>query len=969
MFWAVNQSIIAGSKQNDGTLLLMPKNSATRAEAATMIYRYVQVLDNDVKKYTVTFESNGGTQIETQTVIKGEKVNKPNKPTKDGYLFAGWYKDNECKNAFNFDAETIKSDIKLYAIWVDIETFEDQDNDGISDDIEKLLGLDPTKSDTDGDGISDYVEINITYTNPLEVDTDGNGIKDGDEDFDSDGLSNLQEIALGTELRDPDTDGDGLTDSQEVNKYSTDPLKQDTDGDGVSDGKEIELGTDPLVYQETFNISLKSDEQNAKVNASVDIALAGSQVETLDIESVENPTLFPEDIPGYIGEAYDFSVDGAFDTATIKFQFDNSLLKEGGFDPVIYYYNEDNQSLDELETTINGNIASTTVNHFSTYILINRKVFNSAFEWQDNWSSDNYTGVDVTFVIDDSGSMRSNDSHNERLTVARDLVDKLPQNSRVGVVNFASGTSILTQSLTEDKEAAKRYLTTDYFKSSGDTYMYRAINSAFTLFDESDSTVLKMMVVLSDGDTYDTGMHSDVVSTAIDRNIKMYTVGLGSSTQYFTDYLQPLAENTGGAFYLASNASELSSIYEDISNKIDIETDSDSDGIPDYYEDHMCIFNGCRLPLDKNNPDTDGDGLLDGEEITLSYKYNEDQTKVQVTGVMKSNPTLIDSDGDGLYDNVAREAKGNRVAPKDPKALEYNGKTNAWETHVQSVENDALPTEYSKELPRNILAEGLNKINPGVAELVVDLLVKIDEPAREHAKLCKMVGTLIRGTYIRFNEELDKRDMSEWDEIIGASILNFIYDDQNIAYHSQPDTWQSKFGYNQLYDDVFAFGTDMVTSEAINFDAEGKTYALWMWKGDYYNFHSGTEIGLYQYRTTDESTGIPLYNAIDFRLPMSLNLYYTNSLTHLFGWAPTVKQWWITGFNTDQEYENPGRTPMTSVGTIDFSEHPEMYNSLRQTITDENSQYNYFEQYFIFDEDGHTVWIMWDQLKNRNPIV
>jgi len=58
-------------------------------------------------------------------------------------------------------------------------------------------------------------------------------------DFDGDGLSNIQEISLGT-LINPDTDGDGLSDGSEVNTYLTDPLKKDTDGDGLEDKAELD---------------------------------------------------------------------------------------------------------------------------------------------------------------------------------------------------------------------------------------------------------------------------------------------------------------------------------------------------------------------------------------------------------------------------------------------------------------------------------------------------------------------------------------------------------------------------------------------------------------------------------------------------------------------------------------------------------------------------------------------------------
>lgn len=90
-------------------------------------------------------------------------------------------------------------------------------------------------------------------------------------DFDSDGLSNAAERALGTRLGGADTDGDGWTDGEEVSWGSdpldagqgpdddddglvivqevdagTDPTVADTDGDGFVDGVEVVYGTDPL---------------------------------------------------------------------------------------------------------------------------------------------------------------------------------------------------------------------------------------------------------------------------------------------------------------------------------------------------------------------------------------------------------------------------------------------------------------------------------------------------------------------------------------------------------------------------------------------------------------------------------------------------------------------------------------------------------------------------------------------------
>ena len=80
----------------------------------------------DKKTYTVTFETNGGSSINSATVNEGAMVSKPNNPTKDGFDFKGWFTDQNLTSEFNF-ATSINSDLKLYAKWVEKEitiTFE-----------------------------------------------------------------------------------------------------------------------------------------------------------------------------------------------------------------------------------------------------------------------------------------------------------------------------------------------------------------------------------------------------------------------------------------------------------------------------------------------------------------------------------------------------------------------------------------------------------------------------------------------------------------------------------------------------------------------------------------------------------------------------------------------------------------------------------------------------------------------------
>lgn len=90
----------------------------------------------------------------------------------------------------------------------------------------------PTDSDRDGDGLTNEEEVTL-------------GTDPDDADSDDDGLSDFQENEVGLDPNDPDSDDDGLTDGHEVFETRTDPRRFDTDGDGVGDGDEIEAGTNP----------------------------------------------------------------------------------------------------------------------------------------------------------------------------------------------------------------------------------------------------------------------------------------------------------------------------------------------------------------------------------------------------------------------------------------------------------------------------------------------------------------------------------------------------------------------------------------------------------------------------------------------------------------------------------------------------------------------------------------------------
>ena len=218
----------------------------------------------------------------------------------------------------------------------------DTDGDGLMDLYEHIFGSDKNAEDTDGDGLSDYIEVMVIGTNPLYKDTDENGVEDGDEDYDADGLSNLQEIDYGTSLTLKDTDNDGLTDYEEIFVYGTDPLNPDTDGDEINDGDEIKLGLDPLstdsdndgvpdneeiIAQTVDNSDLDAINSDNDYKLTIDINAAGYANNSTTVED-SGFSYITSTNPAVLGKvvAIDYDENLKLDSAVLKFEIPRTTV-------------------------------------------------------------------------------------------------------------------------------------------------------------------------------------------------------------------------------------------------------------------------------------------------------------------------------------------------------------------------------------------------------------------------------------------------------------------------------------------------------------------------------------------------------------------------------------------------------------------------------------------------------------------
>lgn len=79
---------------------------------ASLAYGYA------TRGFTVEFDSNGGTDVASQKLVDQRYATEPEEPTREGYVFDGWYISEAYVTQWNFETDPVEENMTLHAKWI-----------------------------------------------------------------------------------------------------------------------------------------------------------------------------------------------------------------------------------------------------------------------------------------------------------------------------------------------------------------------------------------------------------------------------------------------------------------------------------------------------------------------------------------------------------------------------------------------------------------------------------------------------------------------------------------------------------------------------------------------------------------------------------------------------------------------------------------------------------------------------------
>ena len=592
--------------------------------------------------------------------------------------------------------------------------FPDSDSDGVADYLEEAFGLDINKTDTDDDGLSDYEEMFITGTDPTVYDSVKKGVSDAEADSDNDGLTNKQELSIGTNPVIPDSDGDNLTDGDEVNKYGTNPLIPDSDDDKINDGDEIKLGLDPLNpntfgvpdSEYTFNVGLTDNsDAMSEINTSdneyklsIELKAAGNVSENISVtESNYSETIKNSAI---IGKSFDIEYDEAckVDEVVIKFTLNEDTITESelGIERycVFKLFEEYNILLPVYtEYDLNNGKLSSQVDEVGTYCLMDMEKlvdsFCSASETQEIeqstedvqpimlYSSRNsgvwQNGIDkssinVVFILDIRDNIDDESFENIKTNIVKTAAEVLKESSNAKIYLLLQhydkvSSNMLGYTVLDDDDqefftdSLKIYNALDEIRTNSvdDVNSYCILSDAIKyVYDNCDNS--NGTYCFSIFDSADVVYRTSLVGEDI--------IGVTGSDDYGYEVLNKLRENTIDVSVISNIAPEYNlgyaidlydstgGIYIDGFGDISDEMLKHIYGyIPDHDEESTVFYNGLNFEEMQLKSEVTMDYLSAAKELgTKMQDILAAEDKSELEKIREAYSEYADSDSDFVYD-------------------------------------------------------------------------------------------------------------------------------------------------------------------------------------------------------------------------------------------------------------------------------------------------------------------------------
>lgn len=493
---------------------------------------------------------------------------------------------------------------RVQAIW-SLTYDGDFDRDGVVDVVEMRLGSSPFAADTDNDGLSDAYELHflIPHTLPHLADTDNDGLPDGDEDLDEDGLTNLAEQQSGT-----DPLVSEATDGGELPSGNASPFVRDTNNGGLADSSAwtlenaLSMGNEEL-FQGTPAAPAEAQEEPTPEPTPMPTPMPEGMAEP-SFRTLAAPAL------GCTGERCVFQVSGGADDAgteptrciftpnaneiyfgqcpdgqniTSGFRFPNVTLPPGAQIAQAYLeFTVDGPYTDELTVAFYGQASGNAQPFSFSSRPENRPLTQASVTWHipasDRWElGQTRASPDLTAIVQE----------------ILNRPDWVSGNALAVIVKNAG-------------------------PASGQWRHRRVIGYERPVWYPGRDYAARLVILLGAGDS-----DGDGLSDAQERAGFLLPSGL----RVFTDPLQADTDADGlldGDEVVVSGAT-----VQVLANPT--RPDSDGDGVEDFVE-----WRALEAPLQVFDPDSDDDGLADGEEVN---EYGTD-------------PLGRDTDGDGVDDGA-----------------------------------------------------------------------------------------------------------------------------------------------------------------------------------------------------------------------------------------------------------------------------------------------------------------------------